>query len=148
MRQGLAAVGLRLGWSSGGTKSPALLQLCRALCESGDAGRLGVNIFEDGCQVVQEVFQFLRLQLVDIDVVMSNNAGPAPDLIRPPIEGRGQDALRDEILELRHLLVTQQAYARCTGGHHRSVVIVRELENYLKKKYEHVRVEHRDIGRS
>ncbi len=36
----------------------------------------------------------------------------------------------------------------CTGGRHRSVVIVRHLEKYLKKQYEHIRVEHRDIGRS
>lgn len=35
----------------------------------------------------------------------------------------------------------------CTGGRHRSVVIVRELEDYLKQRYENVRVEHRDIGR-
>jgi len=35
----------------------------------------------------------------------------------------------------------------CTGGRHRSVVIVRELERYLKARHEHVRVEHRDIGR-
>ena len=35
----------------------------------------------------------------------------------------------------------------CTGGRHRSVVIVRELEKYLKARHDHVRVEHRDIGR-
>lgn len=36
----------------------------------------------------------------------------------------------------------------CTGGRHRSVVMVRRLENHLMKRYEHIRVEHRDIGRS
>jgi UPF0042 nucleotide-binding protein len=35
----------------------------------------------------------------------------------------------------------------CTGGRHRSVVIVRELERYLKQGHEDIRVEHRDIGR-
>ncbi|MDP3938905.1 MAG: RNase adapter RapZ [Deltaproteobacteria bacterium] len=35
----------------------------------------------------------------------------------------------------------------CTGGRHRSVVIVRELEKYLKARHDHVLVDHRDIGR-
>ncbi len=35
----------------------------------------------------------------------------------------------------------------CTGGRHRSVVMVRELEKYLKTRHDHVLVEHRDIGR-
>ncbi len=34
----------------------------------------------------------------------------------------------------------------CTGGRHRSVVIVQALAGYLEQRHAHVRVEHRDIG--
>lgn len=36
----------------------------------------------------------------------------------------------------------------CTGGRHRSVIIVKELYNYLKRNNHRVIVDHRDIGKS
>lgn len=105
---------------------------------------------------------------VDVDIIMDVRFLPNPQYIESISHFTGNEIeIRDFVLNksstkkflkkffdliiflLPHYIKEGKSYLSiavgCTGGRHRSVVIVNELKNLLEKKGVNIKVRHRDI---